>query len=47
LSKGKLSDAEALRFFQELVDGVDYCHSHLICHRDLVRLFIFSSFSLL
>ena len=35
LSKGKLDDAEALRFFQQLVDGVEYCHSHLICHRDL------------
>ena len=35
LSKGKLEDAEALRFFQQLVDGVSYCHSHMICHRDL------------
>ena len=35
LSKKVLPESEALRFFQELVDGVDYCHEHLVCHRDL------------
>jgi serine/threonine protein kinase len=35
LSKKVLPESEALRFFQELVDGVEYCHEHLICHRDL------------
>jgi len=35
LSKGKLSDQEALKFFQQMVEGVSYSHAHLICHRDL------------
>ncbi|PRQ20916.1 putative protein kinase CAMK-CAMKL-CHK1 family [Rosa chinensis] len=32
---GRLSEAEARRFFQQLVDGVDYCHSKGVYHRDL------------
>lgn len=35
VKKGRLSENEALYFFQQIVYGVEYCHSHLICHRDL------------
>ncbi|KAB2076309.1 hypothetical protein ES319_A06G032900v1 [Gossypium barbadense] len=33
--KGRLSEAEARRFFQQLIDGVEYCHSKGVYHRDL------------
>ncbi|KAM5575220.1 CBL-interacting serine/threonine-protein kinase 8-like [Rosa sericea] len=32
---GRLSEGEARRFFQQLIDGVDYCHSKGVYHRDL------------
>ncbi|CAI9742960.1 5' [Octopus vulgaris] len=32
---GKLKDAEARRFFQQIISGVDYCHRHMVVHRDL------------
>ncbi|KAI9200698.1 hypothetical protein LWI28_011808 [Acer negundo] len=32
---GRLSEAESRRYFQQLVDGVDYCHSKGVYHRDL------------
>ncbi|XP_010491506.1 PREDICTED: serine/threonine-protein kinase SRK2G [Camelina sativa] len=32
---GRFSEAEARYFFQQLICGVDYCHSLQICHRDL------------
>lgn len=32
---GRLSESEARRYFQQLVDGVDYCHSKGVYHRDL------------
>ncbi|XP_078574562.1 5'-AMP-activated protein kinase catalytic subunit alpha-2-like isoform X11 [Branchiostoma floridae x Branchiostoma japonicum] len=32
---GKLKEAEARRFFQQIISGVDYCHRHMIVHRDL------------
>lgn len=35
VKKGRLSENEALGFFQQIILGVDYCHNHLICHRDL------------
>lgn len=35
VSKGSLEPAEALHFFQQIIRGLDYCHSHIICHRDL------------
>ncbi|KAL7619283.1 CBL-interacting serine/threonine-protein kinase 8 [Lactuca sativa] len=32
---GRLSEAESRRFFQQLIDGVEYCHSKGVYHRDL------------
>ncbi|KAL6012721.1 CBL-interacting serine/threonine-protein kinase 8 [Asimina triloba] len=32
---GRLSEMEARRYFQQLIDGVDYCHSKGVYHRDL------------
>ncbi|XP_050378849.1 CBL-interacting serine/threonine-protein kinase 8-like [Argentina anserina] len=32
---GRLGEGEARRFFQQLIDGVDYCHSKGVYHRDL------------
>jgi len=33
--QGRLSEDTARRFFQQLTDGVNYCHSKHIVHRDL------------
>lgn len=33
--EGFLSEAEGRKHFQQLVDGVSYCHSMDVCHRDL------------
>ena len=35
VKRGRLSETEAVVFFQQIVMGVEYCHQHLICHRDL------------
>ncbi|KAJ3106652.1 hypothetical protein HDU96_008146 [Phlyctochytrium bullatum] len=35
VKRGRLSEEEALSFFQQIIYGVDFCHKHLICHRDL------------
>lgn len=32
---GRFSEDEARYFFQQLISGVDYCHSSGVCHRDL------------
>ncbi|XVF36544.1 hypothetical protein REPUB_Repub19eG0066900 [Reevesia pubescens] len=32
---GRLSEAEARRYFQQLIDGVEFCHSKGVYHRDL------------
>ncbi|XP_021640216.2 CBL-interacting serine/threonine-protein kinase 17 isoform X2 [Hevea brasiliensis] len=34
-SKGKLSEAQGRKLFQQLIDGVSYCHSKGVFHRDL------------
>jgi len=35
LNEGKLPEDTARRYFQSMVDGVDYCHAKGVCHRDL------------
>mmetsp|Transcript_12760 Transcript_12760/g.34293 ORF Transcript_12760/g.34293 Transcript_12760/m.34293 type:complete len:681 (+) Transcript_12760:42-2084(+) len=35
LNEGKLPEDLARRYFQNVVDGVDYCHLRGVCHRDL------------
>ncbi|CAH9129593.1 unnamed protein product [Cuscuta epithymum] len=35
VSKGKHSEVEGRKLFQQLVDGVSYCHSKGVFHRDL------------
>lgn len=35
VERGRLSEAEARRFFQQIISGVEYCHKHMIAHRDL------------
>jgi 5'-AMP-activated protein kinase catalytic alpha subunit len=32
---GKLSEEQALFYFGQLLEGVEYCHSLGVCHRDL------------
>lgn len=32
---GGLPEKEARKYFQHLIDGVDYCHRRGVCHRDL------------
>ncbi|KAK1277373.1 CBL-interacting protein kinase 23 [Acorus gramineus] len=34
-SHGRLKEDEARRYFQQLINAVDYCHSRGVCHRDL------------
>ncbi|XP_078176964.1 CBL-interacting protein kinase 24-like isoform X1 [Carex rostrata] len=33
--RGKLPEHEARRYFQQLIDAIDYCHSKGVFHRDL------------
>lgn len=33
--QGKLSEKQSRRYFQQLIDAVDYCHSKGVYHRDL------------
>eukprot|EP00761_Pharyngomonas_kirbyi_P014166 gb/GECH01014196.1/.p1 GENE.gb/GECH01014196.1/~~gb/GECH01014196.1/.p1 ORF type:complete len:488 (+),score=126.34 gb/GECH01014196.1/:1-1464(+) len=35
VSKGKLSEDEGRRFFQQIISGVEYCHRFMVVHRDL------------
>lgn len=35
LNEGKLEETIARRYFQQLVDGIEYCHRRGVCHRDL------------
>lgn len=35
VKRGRLPEKEALIFFQQIINGLDYCHKHMICHRDL------------
>ncbi|XP_057974214.1 CBL-interacting serine/threonine-protein kinase 8 isoform X2 [Malania oleifera] len=35
VQQGRLSENDSRRYFQQLIDGVDYCHSKGVYHRDL------------
>ncbi|ODQ65358.1 Pkinase-domain-containing protein [Nadsonia fulvescens var. elongata DSM 6958] len=35
IRRGKLEEKEAVRYFRQIINGVDYCHRFNICHRDL------------
>ncbi|ESW20028.1 hypothetical protein PHAVU_006G174900 [Phaseolus vulgaris] len=35
VSRGRLREDVARKYFQQLIDAVDYCHSLGVCHRDL------------
>jgi 5'-AMP-activated protein kinase catalytic alpha subunit len=35
VSKGKLSETQGRKMFQQLIDGVSYCHNKGVFHRDL------------
>lgn len=35
VKRGRLPENEALRYFQQIIHAVDYCHRFNICHRDL------------
>jgi 5'-AMP-activated protein kinase catalytic alpha subunit len=35
VEKGRLSEDEGRRFFQQIVSGVEYCHRNMVVHRDL------------
>lgn len=35
VKKGRITESEGLRFFQQIIVGVEHCHRHLVCHRDL------------
>ncbi|KAI8363642.1 kinase-like domain-containing protein [Mortierella sp. GBAus27b] len=35
VEKGRLTESEARRFFQQIIVGLAFCHKRKICHRDL------------
>lgn len=35
VEKGRLGEAEVLRFFQQILSGVEYAHRNMVVHRDL------------
>jgi len=35
VKKGRLEEEEALKYFQQLISAVDFCHSQRVYHRDL------------
>eukprot|EP00871_Galdieria_phlegrea_P005700 jgi/Galph1/617/GphlegSOOS_G5402.1 len=35
VERGRLSEDEARRFFQQIISGVEYCHRNMVVHRDL------------
>ena len=43
----RFSEKLALHYFQQLLDGVEYCHSCQVCHRFVLRFFYFNDYSLL
>lgn len=35
VNNGRMKEDEARRYFQQLINAVDYCHSRGVYHRDL------------
>lgn len=35
IKKGRLPEAEAVNYFHQIINGINYCHQFNICHRDL------------
>ncbi|MCO5549017.1 hypothetical protein L7F22_002483 [Adiantum nelumboides] len=35
VDRGRMSEDEARRFFQQIICAIEYCHRHKIVHRDL------------
>ncbi|KAG2392973.1 hypothetical protein C9374_009550 [Naegleria lovaniensis] len=35
VKRGRLSESEARKFFQQIISGVEYCHRYMVVHRDL------------
>lgn len=35
VERGRLSEDDARRFFQQIISGVEHCHKHMVAHRDL------------
>ena len=35
VSRGKLPEDEARKYFQQIISGLEYCHTHMVVHRDL------------
>eukprot|EP01132_Coremiostelium_polycephalum_P005320 gene5320-6625_t len=35
VARGRLSEKEARKFFRQIISGLWYCHSNMVCHRDL------------
>lgn len=34
-NRGKMSEADARSYFQQIISCIEYCHNHQIAHRDL------------
>lgn len=35
VTRGRLTEGEARKYFRQLIHGIDYCHKHFLFHRDL------------
>jgi carbon catabolite-derepressing protein kinase len=35
VDRGRMSEDEGRRFFQQIICAIEYCHRHKIVHRDL------------
>lgn len=46
-SKGRFKEDEARKYFQQLINAVDYCHSRGVFHRDLKVWFLIVVFTIL